>query len=659
MRPTLPVVVAVAALVAVASLAGSPLQAAPPVARPGENLTLDGVPPIPLELAESIRPYTELRSASFRSWHPERREMIIATRFGESDQLHRVERPGGARRQLTFWSEPVGSASHHPRDGSTLVFSRDVGGNEFHQLYRYDLQSGRSTLLTDGRSRHFAGPWSNAGDRLGFVRVDADAEGAFTELWTIDPLRPESKSKVTTLRGGGWQISDWSNDDGALSLVERVSATDSSLWLQPLAGGERRRLTPAPGGGKVSWSGGLFSADGSTLFVTTDLRGEHLQLATLGVGDGALAVLTADLAWDVTDLELSHRGDTLAFLTNEGGPSRLYLLDVESGARRAVSALPDGVAGGLRWHRGGRDLALSLSSARSSGDVYVVDAPAGTVERWTESETGGLDPNRFAEPTAIAWSSFDGRRISGLLYAPDAERFPGRRPVIVDIHGGPEGQERPGFRGADNFWITELGVAVIYPNVRGSTGYGKSFVALDDGYAREGSYEDVRTLLDWIGQNPHLDAGRVMVTGASYGGHMTYAVATRYADRIRCSVPVVGISNLRTFLQNTQGYRRDLRRVEYGDERDPEMYAYLERIAPLNHAADITRPILVVHGRNDPRVPVSESQQIVAAVRGNQVPAWFLVAEDEGHGFRKKGNQRFQLYATALFVQRFLLGDDA
>ena len=666
---------------AIALAAGPALFAAAGTVEPGDNLSADGLPPISIEVMEAVRPYTEIRSAAFRSWHPERREMLVATRFGETDQVHRVAGPGAARRQLTFFDEPVGSASFDPRDDGSIVLSRDTGGNEFHQLYRHDLESGATTLLTDGEKRHFAGPWSNAGDRLAFTKVDADREGAFTEVGALDPQRPESKRRLATLRGGGWSVADWSPDDGTLLLSERVSSNQSHLWLLDVASGERRRLTPEPGGEKVAWEGGRFSTDGRTVFTTTDLRGEHRQLASVsipnqrsgtagtsdlsGTGDGArrvdgggLEILSEDIPWDVSSLELSPQGTTLAFLTNEAGPSRLYLLDLPTRTRRTVSALPAGVAGGLEWHDNGIDLALTLSSARVSGDVYVVEAPTGAVERWTESETGGLDPERFAEPTEIAWTSFDGRRITGLLYPPDPERFPGRRPVIVDIHGGPEGQERPGFRGADNVWVSELGIAVLYPNARGSSGYGKSFLALDDGFLREGSYEDIRSLLDWIAANPHLDADRVMVTGGSYGGHMTFAVATRYSDRIRCSVPVVGISNLRTFLENTQGYRRDLRRVEYGDERDPRMREFLERIAPLNRAGDITKPIFIVHGRNDPRVPVSESEQIVGAVRANRVPAWYLVAENEGHGFKRKSNRSFQLYATVAFVKTFLLGDE-
>jgi dipeptidyl aminopeptidase/acylaminoacyl peptidase len=626
-----------------------------PVIDPGPNLMADGLPRMPTSLAAAVRPYTEIRSAAVRSWHPTRRELLITTRFGETDQVHRVESPGGARRQLTFLEEPISWASYDRRDGRILVYSSDTGGDEFFQLYRHDVGSGESALLTDGASRHFAGPWSNGGDLLSFVRVDADQEGAFTEIWVIDPREVESKRKVATLRGGGWSLADWSPDDAQLLLRENISEGLSSLWLVEVATGVHRRATPEPGATDVSWNTGRFSADGRTLFVTTDLGSEFRRLAALQLADGKLDVLTGDIPWDVGSVERTRSGRHLAFVVNEGGFSRLYLLDTAKRRRRAIDALPDGVADGLRWHANESDLALTVSSARMGGDVFVVDRRSGAAERWTSSETGGLDAATFVEPTPIEWESFDGRRITGLLYQPDGARFRGKRPVIVDIHGGPEGQARPSFRGSANYWTSERGIALIYPNVRGSLGYGKTFVDLDNGRLREGSYEDIRALLDWIARNPHLDAERVMVTGASYGGHMTFAVATRYPDRIRCAVAVIGMSNLRTFLEHTQAYRRDLRRAEYGDERDPAMREFLERTAPLNHAGKIAKPILVVHGRNDPRAPWSESEQIVNAVRANDVPAWFLTAEDEGHGFKKKSNRSFQLYATAMFVEQYLL----
>ena len=354
--------------------------------------------------------------------------------------------------------------------------------------------------------------------------------------------------------------------------------------------------------------------------------------------------------------DVSEDGKSVCFITNEAGVSRARVLDTATGKHRLVAGLPDGVIAAGEWHADGRHLAFSVGSARSTSDVYVWDAvEGGPAIRWTESELGGLVADTLVEPRAIDWQSFDGLEIRGFLY-PAAPRFTGRRPVIINIHGGPEGQSRPIFQGRNNFFMSELGVALVYPNVRGSTGYGKTFVKLDNALKREDSVRDIGALLDWIATRPDLDPDRVMITGGSYGGFMTLACATTYDERIRCALDVVGISHFTTFLKNTESYRRDLRRVEYGDERVPEVAEFFERIAPLNNAGRITKPLFVVQGANDPRVPASEAEQMVAKVRGNGGPVWFLNAKDEGHGFRKKPNMDFQFYATVMFVRQHLLG---
>jgi dipeptidyl aminopeptidase/acylaminoacyl peptidase len=358
----------------------------------------------------------------------------------------------------------------------------------------------------------------------------------------------------------------------------------------------------------------------------------------------------------VADLDVSKDGRTVAFVTNEDGVSVLRLLDTATGKQRPAPTLGlgAGVIGRIEWHPSSRDLAFTFGSAHTPSDVYSLDVTTGKVDRWTESETGGLDAARFSEPELVRWKSFDGRTISGWLYKPPA-RFAGPRPVIVNIHGGPEGQSLPDFRARNNYYLEELGIAIVFPNVRGSEGYGKTFLKLDNGVRREDSVKDIGALLDWIGTRKDLDASRIMVTGGSYGGYMTLAVATHYSDRIRCAAEAVGISNFNTFMQRTEAYRRDLRRVEYGDERDPKIHAFFEAIAPINNADKIHKPLFVVAGQNDPRVPYQEGEQMVATVKKNGTPVWFLMARDEGHGFNKKHNQDFLFYATVAFVQEYLL----
>ena len=362
-------------------------------------------------------------------------------------------------------------------------------------------------------------------------------------------------------------------------------------------------------------------------------------------------------SWDIEDsAKLSPNRQMVAFALNENGLSSLHVLDLSSGKERAMPKLPAGVINDLRWHQNNRDIAFNVNSAQSPADVYSVDVQTGKLDRWTASETGGLNPKNFVEPTLVKWKSFDGREISGWLYLPKTKPASGRYPVAIVIHGGPEGQSRPIFIGRNNYYLNEMGVALIYPNVRGSTGYGKTFTQLDNGFLREGTYKDIGALFDWIATQSELDARRVMVTGGSYGGHMTLAVATLYDGKLACSVDVVGMSNLVTFLEHTEAYRRDLRRVEYGDERDPKMRAFLESIAPMNHVNAITKPMMVVAGANDPRVPKSEADQMVAALQKQGTTVWYLAAKDEGHGFAKKKNADFQFYTTVLFMQKYLLG---
>jgi dipeptidyl aminopeptidase/acylaminoacyl peptidase len=622
------------------------------VLSPTPNLVADGIPPIPGAIAADVRRYTEYRSANLVDWHPTRRELMVSTRFGNAAQLHVVTSPGGARTQLTFADEPITSARYQPSEGQYFVFRRDTGGDEFGQLYRYDIADGRITLLTDGgRSQNSVGVWNRKGDRLAYTTTRRN--GSDRDVHVMDPADPRTDRRVLQVAGGGWGVLDWSADDQSLLVIEEMSVEQSHLSLVDLATGQRTPLTPP--GERVSYGLATFSRDGRGVYLTTDKSSEFLRLAYLDLATKAVTPLTPEISWDVENLELSPDGRTLAFVTNEAGISRLRLLDTATRRARLLTGIPTGVIGGLLFHPAGNELALTVASARSAADVYSVTLRNNQVARWTESELGGLVASELVEPQLAKWTSFDNREISGFYYRPPA-RFAGKRPVLINIHGGPEGQARPGFIGRSNYFLNELGVALVYPNVRGSTGYGKTFVGLDNGMKREDSVRDIGALLDWIAQQPELDAGRVMVTGGSYGGYMALAVATHYNERIRCALDVVGISNYNTFLKNTESYRRDLRRVEYGDERQPEMAAFFERIAPLNNAHRITRPLFVVQGGNDPRVPRTESEQMVARVKKNGTPVWYLMAADEGHGFAKKSNVDFQFYATVMFMKQYLIG---
>jgi len=623
---------------------------------PGDNMTLDGIPSIPVAIAEEASRYGQYRSASFAQWHPERLEMLVRTRFGNTAQVHRVAAPGAFREQLTFFDEPAGGLSSYAVNGPNgefFTYVRDVGGGEFYQLYRHDVATGRSTLLTDGTKRHGGGVLSDNSGQLAYMRRDADEEGAFTQIRVIDPRFPESDRLVTTLRGGGWRPLDWSPDAKSILLIEYISINDSRVWVMDAGTGEVRRLLPARDGTSVAHRGAIFSEDGKGIYVTSDAGSEFLELMFVDRETLKQKVLSGDINWDVRSFDVSKDGKRIAFSVNEAGASALYLHDMVAEQTTRVEKLPAGVMGGLHWHNDNEHLAFSFSDSSTPGDVFVLNASSSEIVRWTHSETGEVDTTFLPEPEVIKWRSFDGREISALFYKP-ADKFKGKRPVVVNIHGGPEGQSRPSYKGRWNYFLNELGVAIIYPNVRGSSGFGKTYLKLDNGMLREGTYKDIGTLLDWIATRGDLDADRIMIRGGSYGGHMALAIATRYNDRIACSINRYGLSNLRTFLENTQGYRRDLRRAEYGDERDPAIRAWMDRTAPMALVRNIRKPMLVQQGVNDPRVPISESDQIVASLKELGTPTWYLVFDDEGHGFRKKGNADFAFYTVVMFANACL-----
>ena len=617
-----------------------------------DNLVVEGIPTFNAELKREAGRYLEFRTAAFSGWHPQQRQMLVVTRFADAPQLHLVSQPGGARRQITFLSEPVAGGSFDPRAGEFAVFVQDAGGGEFFQLYRLDFADGRVTLLTDGKSRNSAPTWSNDGNWLAYTSTRRN--GRDTDVYVMNPREPKSDRLVAQLAGGGWSVMNWSPKDAKLLLGESISINEARLHQCDVRTGALEILTPASPE-KVAWSAGIFARHDSSLFVITDKDSEFQRLCRFDPATRKLTPLSAAVRGDVEHLDLSRDGRKLAFVSNESGVSKLHLLDARSGRELSMPHLPLGVITGLKWHDNNRDLGFSLSSAKSPNDAYSLDTKTGRVERWTESETGGLNPANFIEPELVRVKSFDGLEISAFLYRPDAKKFPGSRPVMVSIHGGPESQTRPIFQARNNFYLNELGVALLYPNVRGSAGYGKTFLTLDNGFKREDTVKDIGAILDWIAQDGRLNAQRVAVSGGSYGGYMSLACMTHFSDRLCCGIDIVGISNFLTFLKNTQDYRRDLRRVEYGDERDPAMAEFLAKVSPANSAQKISKPLLVVQGLNDPRVPASESEQMVKAIRDRGGQVWFLMAKDEGHGFQKKRNVDFLFFSAVTFLKENLL----
>lgn len=609
------------------------------------NRVSENLPAIPGELLERLNQYQNTRGASFQGW-VDNGSMLIATRFGDTAQIHRVSKPMGMREQLTFYREPVGGASIQPaKGGNGFLFSKDIGGNEFFQLHYYDLKSRQVRMLTDGKSRNQGALWSQDGTQMAYSSTLRN--GKDTDIW-VRGLNGEAKLVVQA--GGAWGASDFSADGKKLLVSQYVSANDSRPGEVDLTTG-KLEMFPVDGG-KAAFSGFEYARNGKGVFFVSDEQSEFQHLRFHDLKTGKIQVISKDIPWDVEGFAQSDDGKHIAFVTNEDGISKLRVLDSSTYKERKLPALPIGVVGGFQFSPDGQQLALTINTATSPSDVYVINLKSAQLTRWSQSEVGGLDSTTFIAPTLIRFKSFDGREIPAFLYKPDGA---GPFPVVINIHGGPEAQAFPTFNPSIQYMLREMKVAVLVPNVRGSSGYGKNYLQLDNGFLRKDSVKDIGALLDWIATQPALDKDRVGVSGGSYGGYMVLASMVDYNNRIRAGIDVVGISNFTTFLTNTESYRRDLRRAEYGDERIPEMRAFHEKIAPLNNAKSITSPLFVAQGFNDPRVPYTEAEQIVKAVRSNGGDVWYLMYKDEGHGFAKKANSDYYGAASMMFWQKYLL----
>lgn len=627
------------------------------------NLVMEDIPEIPPAVVSDLNRYQNVRSASFQDWTLDGDGIFVSTRFGDVSQIHHVGHPGGARTQITFLEEPIGAVARQPH-GSKMVFTMDAGGSEFSQVFLLDPSGSEDALmLTDGESRNGAVVWDRRGEWIAYQSTRRN--GASNDIWKMNVDNPETAEMVLESPDGTWWGAvDWSPDNQRLLVLNYVGNADSRIHLLDLETGSLRMVAGDPDNPGANMPV-AFDRAGTGFYYVTDQNGEFQQLAWKSLEEGASPIfVTADIPWHIESMAVSEDRTRAAFTVNENGFSRLYLMDLESNGFRPVDSIPTGLVGGLEFSPDGTRLGLTLNTAQTPSDSFVLDLgdaalEAGELTRWTFSEVGGLDTASFIEPQLVTFPTFDTGSggpdaIPAWVYKPPGE---GPHPVVISIHGGPESQARPAFSSTYQMWLKKLGAAVVVPNVRGSNGYGKHYMSLDNGFKREDSVKDIGALLDWITTQPDLNAGRVAVFGGSYGGYMVLACAVHYSDRLKAAVDIVGISNFVTFLENTQDYRRDLRRAEYGDERDPEMRAHLEAISPLNQVERIRIPMLVVQGQNDPRVPVTEAEQIVAALRAQGTPVWYMNALNEGHGYRKKENRDVYQQATMMFLQEYLVGD--
>ena len=631
-----------AAILALAAAAPAPAPAQTVERREIGNQILENVPVAPASIREGLAKYQNARAAGFDDW-AQNGGMIITTRFGNTNQLHVVAAPGAAREQITFYDEPVAEA--HALPNGQILFAKDTGGDEWFQLFLRSAD-GKTVQLTEPGTRNQSPVWTKDGSVLVWSRaVKGSAD--------FDVLMRDASGATKVIHKGQGQVSPVAvSPDGKTVLLARYfSINETKVWLLDVATGKLTELNPSKT--KIAYSRGIFTPDGKGLLMLSDEGSDFTRLVQFDLATGGKVILSGERPWDIEDFSLSDDGRVLAYVVNEDGYSKLVVQDFRTRRALPQPALPAGVVSGLAFSPDGSKLGFSLATPTAASDAWSWGVMDGKLERWTASELGGLDPKALATPELVRYPSFDKRSIPAFVYKPKLAAGQ-KAPVIIDIHGGPEGQSRPTFNAFHQHSVAELGAAVIVTNVRGSTGYGKAYQNLDNAEKREDSVKDIGALLDWIKTQPDLDPSRVVVYGQSYGGYMSLAVMTRYSDRMAGGIERYGISKFVSFLQNTEAYRRDLRRAEYGDERDPKMLKAFETISPMNNVGNITKPMLVMQGWNDPRVPKSESDQVVAKLRAQGVETWYVQFKDEGHGFLKKANNDRRREVETQFLQKVL-----
>jgi dipeptidyl aminopeptidase/acylaminoacyl peptidase len=640
----------------------APVRGQEPTIPVPETIRVQDVPPIPASVRQALKRYQNQHAASFADWASNGSGMYVIARSGEVPQVYFLAQAGGRRTQLTSHPERISGVSARPGHDQFL-YASDEGGSENYQFFLQDRRGREARRITDGKSRNSGPKWSPSGR---FLAWSSDARnGRDMDLYLASTLEHPSVRRLKDVSGQWWAC-DWSPDETRLVAIETVPFRDGHtriIEIVEIATGKAQTLPPRPSNHRpeqVSSAAARWSKDGAAIYYITDTGSEFRRLVRYELASGRIRTLTTGIPWDIEDFDLSEDGRFVALVANENGISKIHLLNAKTGANAALlpPRLPAGQVARLAFRPGAREVAFTSSSSQSPSNIFVYTGFSGPTRRWTGSEAVGPEPKTFAEPELIAYSSFDGQKIPAFVYRPSARRFPGPRPVLIEIHGGPSANFRPGFLGRYNYLIDELGLVLIFPNVRGSLGYGKTYLNLDNGKHRGDAVKDIGALLDWIAGQPDLDSSRVGVSGGSYGGFMSLAVQANYNDRIKCGIDVAGISNIVTLLRSHQGHPRDSSRAEFGDERDPEMRAYLEKVSPLSGAERIRTPSLIVQGQNDPRVPISEAEQMVAAVRKNGMPVWYVVGTNEGHGFARKANQDFLQAVEVEFLRRYLLGPD-
>ena len=623
------------------------------------SITTEGIPPIPQSVADGLARYAQFRQAPLLAWHPAKRQILITTRLASVPQLYSVDGPLRYRRQLTWFDRGLpdwASATFDPADPNTILFQYDPAPGDLRALYRHDLASGETALLSASRTR-YPHVFARQGKWVAFD--SAERNGRDRELYVMLASDPATKRRIIEAEGA-WSPQDWSPDGSTILVNEVVGNAETYLWRVDVKSGERKPVTPRDGE-KAAWFNARFSSDGRRVYAVSDRQGGDFRIWRCDVGKCVWGAVTPEnvridmpAAFGTGGFEISPDGTAIAAVVDRGLTTELQLIDLSTLKARTLPVPMAGTITQLRWRPGSREIGFTLSSVKAQGDVYSIDASLGTVVRWTSSEAS-FNPDVLPAPEFVEWKSFDGTTISGVLYRPSS-RFTGPHPVLVNIHGGPDDKERARWLGRSNYFLNETGVAIIYPNVRGSSGFGRAFQQMDDGRAREAPIKDIGALLDWIASRPDLDRGRVMLTGASYGGWLALEAGVHHNDRIRGVIAGAAITDIVTYLENTEATRQSNRRLEFGDERDPQTREFLKSLSPLARAADLKKPTFILHPAKDNRVPIAQARELRDALKKNNVTVWYAEFTDADHNFpNTNANNDWMLASWIVFVQTFLL----
>ena len=592
----------------------------------------------------ALRQYLSVRGAASPTLSPDGKQIAFLTSLTGTAQVWQVGANGGWPNQLTFFGSSVNTLEHAPASNDLLVVADDNGNEQF----QFTLVSGDGTtqtpLTASPKVRHEWGGWASDGKTIFYAANDRDPR--YFDCYLMDIATRQSRRVFQ--QDSVLAASALSHDGKTLIATEAVSNVDNRVYIVDVATGQGRMVTPHTGDARYNVIG--FASDDKTVFLTSDQGRDFVNLAALDTATGKITFLQ-DEPHDVDTARLSPDGKRLVYTLNRDGYEELNLWDTQTRKPVRLPALPKGIVTPGNFTRDGKQLAVALNTPAHNSDVYRLDLTKNTATQVTFSSTGGIAPSSFITPTLIRYKTFDGKEIPALLYLPTNAPQGQSLPVILSVHGGPEAQEKPNFSSLYQYFVSR-GYALLAPNIRGSDGYGKTYLALDNGPKRWDALKDLNAAVDWVGTQNGLDAKKVTIFGGSYGGFAVLAMLTHYPDRFAAGVDLFGIADFKAFLANTAPYRRPLRIAEYGDPTADS--DFLDAISPGHHAEQIKAPLLVIQGHNDPRVPQSESEGIVNKVRGRGGVAEFVLFPDEGHGIAKLPNRITAYEAVVAFLDKYV-----